>query len=240
MTDSRRPAEPTGRRGAGSQPGDDAVRPVTVVIIDGHEMVRAGLRMMVADRPEVRVVGEAEDARTGTAVAADLAPDVVLTEMRLRDADGLDVCRDLVARGHAVVVFAAHDDELSVSRVLDAGARGYLLKQVSAGELVDALLRVRAGDLVVDPRVAGHGAETATTTRVGPADHRSGGHLGLTPRESDVLALIVTGMTNSAISARLVVGEQTVKTHVRAIYRKLGVNDRESALARALREGLFH
>ncbi|GAA4775713.1 response regulator transcription factor [Actinomycetospora chlora] len=240
MTDSRRPAEPTGRRGAGSRPGDDAVRPVTVVIIDGHEMVRAGLRMMVADRPEVRVVGEAEDARTGVAVAMDLAPDVVLVETRLRDADGLDVCRDLVARGPAqVVVFAAHDDEASVTRVLDAGARGYLLKQVSAGELVDALLRVRAGDLVVDPRAAGRGQEE-TTTGVGPADHRSGGHLGLTPRESDVLALIVTGMTNSAISARLVVGEQTVKTHVRAIYRKLGVNDRESALARALREGLFH
>jgi DNA-binding NarL/FixJ family response regulator len=239
MTDSRRPAEPTGRRGAGSRLDDDAVRPVTVVIIDGHEMVRAGLRMMVADHPEVRVVGEAEDARSGVAIAADLAPDVVLTELRLRDADGLDVCRDLVARGHArVVVFAAHDDEASVSRVLDAGARGYLLKRVSAAELVDALLRVRAGGLVVDPRVASQGA--ATTTRVDPADHRSGGHLGLTPRESDVLALIASGMSNSAISARLVVGEQTVKTHVRAIYRKLGVNDRESALATALREGLFH
>jgi DNA-binding NarL/FixJ family response regulator len=238
MTDPRRPAEPTGRRGAGSQLGDGAV-PVRVVIIDGHEMVRAGLRAMVADHPEVRVVGEADRARTGVEIALDLAPDVVLTEMRLRDADGLDVCRELVARGGArVVLFTAHDDEVPASDVLEAGARGYLLKQVSAEGLVTALLRVRAGDLVVDPGVAGRG--TAATTRVGAGDPRPGGHLGLTPRESEVLALIVVGMTNSAISARLVVGEQTVKTHVRAIYRKLGVNDRESALARAMREGLFH
>jgi DNA-binding NarL/FixJ family response regulator len=213
--------------------------PLRVVIIDGHEMVRAGLRAMVADHSGIRVVGDAEDARTGLEVAEALAPDVVLTEMRLRDADGLDVCRRLVTRGQArVVVFTADGDEPSVSRVLGAGACGYLLKRVSADELVTALLRVGAGELVVDPGLVSRGA--ATSTRVDAADHRAARHLGLTPRESEVLALIVIGMTNTAISARLVVGEQTVKTHVRAIYRKLGVNDRESALATALREGLFH
>ena len=211
-----------------------------VVIIDSHEMVRAGLKAMVADHPEVRVVGEGDSAHTGVMIAEDLAPDVVLTEMRLRDADGAEVCRALRTSWPEarVVILTVHDDELSLSRALQAGARGYLLKQVSVGELIAAIRRVRAGEVVVDPSMASSG--TAAVTRVDVPGHWPGGRLGLTPRESEVLALLVTGMSNGAIARRLVVGEQTVKTHVRAIYRKLGVHDRDSAHARALREGLFH
>jgi DNA-binding NarL/FixJ family response regulator len=213
---------------------------VRIVVIDSHEMVRAGLKAMLAGHPDVTVVGESDDARTGVTITEHLAPDVVLTEMRLRDADGLDVCRALVSSRSdvRVVVLTVHDDELSLSQALAAGARGYLLKRVSARELVAAVHRVRAGELVIDPSMANGGA--ATVTRVHAGHHWPGGSLGLTRRESEVLALLVAGMTNSAIATRLVLGEQTVKTHVRAIYRKLGVHDRDSAHARALREGLFH
>ncbi|MHC1560727.1 response regulator [Actinomycetospora sp. C-140] len=214
---------------------------MTVVIIDGHEMVRAGIRTMVAGHPEVRVIGEADDARTGVELAEELAPDVVLSEMRLGDADGLDICRELVtwSPDARVVILTAHDDEHFLTHALEAGARGYLLKKVSAEELVSAILRVRAGEVVVDPRMPPAAPSTVTRTEVWE-EHWPGGRLGLTLRESEVLALIVVGMSNSAIARRLVVGEQTVKTHVRAIYRKLGVHDRASALAATLREGLFH
>lgn len=215
------------------------MRPVRVVLVDGHEMVREGLKAMLAHHPGVRVVGEARDAPSGVQIAENLSPDVVLTEMRLGSSTGLDVCRDLLAWcvDARVVILTVYDDEQYLSQALQAGARGYLLKQISAEELVSAIHRVRAGELVVASSLAGHAA--STVNRIEAGEYWPGGHLGLTLRESEVLALIVIGMTNSAIATRLIVGEETVKTHVRAIYRKLDVNDRTSALAKALREGLF-
>lgn len=216
------------------------MRPVRVVLVDSHEMVRAGLKAMLADHPGVRVVGEAPDAPTGVRIVESLAPDVVLTEMRLGGStSGLDVCRDLIAwcASARVVILTVYDDEQYLSQALQAGARGYLLKQISAEELVSAIHRVRAGELVIASSMAGHAA--ATVNRVQSGEYWPGGHLGLTLRESEVLALIVIGMTNASIASRLIVGEETVKTHVRAIYRKLDVNDRTAALAKALREGLF-
>lgn len=209
-----------------------------VVLVDHHEMVRVGLKAMLAGDPGVRVVGEAHDAWTGTQVTANLGPDVVLTEMRMGDTSGLNLCRDVLAQCATarVVMLTVHDDEQYVRQALRAGARGYLLKQISRGELSAAVRRVCAGEIVVDPRFA---EEATAAFPVRSGEHWPGGRLGLTRRESEVLALVVVGIPNTAIAGRLVVGEETVKTHMRAIYRKLEVTDRTTAVARALREGLF-
>lgn len=213
--------------------------PMRVVIVDNHEMVRTGLKAMLAGNPDVRVVGEAPDASTGAQITTDLDPDVVLTEIRLGNTSGLDLCRDVLSRCATarVVILTVHDDEHYLHRALRAGVRGYLLKLISGDELTAALQRVYAGETVIDPALAGQVASPRTGVRAG--EYWSGGRLGLTQRESEILALVVGGMANSAIAGRLFVGEETVRTHVRSIYRKLDVTDRAAAVATALREGLF-
>ncbi len=136
-----------------------------------------------------------------------------------------------------MVLLTVYDDEQYLYQALRAGAAGYLLKQVDAPDLVRHLERVVAGEVVVDPALAGRVARSAARLEAG--EFWPGAHLGLTQRESEVLALIVAGLSNRAIAAKLVVGEETVKSHARGIYRKLEVTDRAGAVAVALREGLF-
>jgi DNA-binding NarL/FixJ family response regulator len=212
---------------------------VRVVLVENHEMVRVGLKKMLAEYPGIRVVGEAEDAPEALKVAESLAPDVVLSEVRLGSTSGLELCADLLTwcADSRVIMLTVYDDEQYLAQALQAGARGYLLKHISGEELVAAIHRVHAGELVVTSTAAGHAA--SMVPRIESGEYWPGGRFGLTLRESEVLALIVIGMNNQAIAGRLIVGEETVRTHVRAIYRKLEVNDRTSALATALREGLF-
>ncbi|GAA4756174.1 response regulator transcription factor [Actinomycetospora chibensis] len=209
-----------------------------VVLVENHQMVRVGLKEMLAEYPTIRVVGEAEDAPEALRIAESLAPDVVLSEVRLGSTSGLELCHDLLTwcADARVIMLTVHDDEQYLSQAMHAGARGYLLKHISGEELVAAIHRVHAGELVVTT-TAGH--EASTVTRIESGEYWPGGRFGLTLRESEVLSLIVIGMNNHAIAGHLIVGEETVRTHVRAIYRKLEVNDRTSALAKALREGLF-
>ncbi|MDD7926536.1 response regulator transcription factor [Actinomycetospora chibensis] len=209
-----------------------------MVLVENHQMVRVGLKEMLAEYPTIRVVGEAEDAPEALRIAESLAPDVVLSEVRLGSTSGLELCHDLLTwcADARVIMLTVHDDEQYLSQAMHAGARGYLLKHISGEELVAAIHRVHAGELVVTT-TAGH--EASTVTRIESGEYWPGGRFGLTLRESEVLSLIVIGMNNHAIAGHLIVGEETVRTHVRAIYRKLEVNDRTSALAKALREGLF-
>ncbi len=136
-----------------------------------------------------------------------------------------------------MVLLSVYDDEQYLYQALRAGAAGYLLKRVGGEELVRQLEQVSAGETVVDSALAGRAASSAARLQSG--EFWPGAHLGLSHRESEVLALLVAGLSNRAIAARLVVGDETVKTHVRAIYRKLSVGDRAGAVAVALREGIF-
>jgi DNA-binding NarL/FixJ family response regulator len=215
-------------------------RPVRVVLVDDHEMVLQGLKAMLARFiGRVRVVGEAGSADEALRLVAALAPDVVLCDVRLRGSSGLDLCRRLVERdpGRRVVLLSVYDDEQYLYQALRAGAAGYLLKRVTGEELVGHLERVHAGETVVDAGLAGRAAASAARLQAG--EFWPGARLGLSQRESEVLALMVTGLTNQAIAARLVVGVETVKSHTRSLYRKLGVGDRAGAVALALREGIF-
>jgi len=187
----------------------------------------------------VRVVGQAGTAAEAQSVVSALNPDVVLCDIRLRESSGLDLCRRLTEQDPArrVLLLSVYDDEQYLYQALRAGAAGYLLKRVSGEELVRSLEEVHAGQTVVDGTLAARVASSAA--RLDSGEFWPGARVGLTQRESEVLGLIVAGLSNRAIASRLVIGDETVKSHARAIYRKLGVGDRAGAVAAALREGLF-
>lgn len=214
--------------------------PVRIVLIDDHEMVLEGLKSILSRfAGRVRVVGQAASAEEAVPVVTTLDPDVVLCDVRLRGSSGLDLCRRLTQQspGRRVVLLSVYDDEQYLYQALRAGAAGYLLKRVGGDELVRYLEQVRAGETVVDATMAGRIASSAA--RLDAGEYWPGARLGLSQRESEVLGLIVAGLTNRAIASRLVIGDETVKSHSRAIYRKLGVGDRAGAVAAALREGLY-
>jgi len=214
--------------------------PLRIVLVDDHEMVRHGLKAMLAPfRGRVRVVGEAEGCDDAVPVVEGLDPDIVLCDVRLTGASGLDLCRRLREHSAArrVVLLSVYDDEQYLFQALRAGAAGYLLKRITGADLVRQLELVHAGETVIDPVMAGRAV--ASAARMQSGEFWPGARHGLTHRESEVLALMVTGLSNRAIAIRLTVGDETVKSHVRSIYRKLAVGDRAGAVAAALREGIF-
>jgi DNA-binding NarL/FixJ family response regulator len=136
-----------------------------------------------------------------------------------------------------VVLLSVYDDEQYLFQAMRAGAAGYLIKRITGEDLVRHLELVHAGETVIDPSLAGRAV--ASAARLHSGEFWPGARHGLTHRESEVLSLIVTGLSNRAIATRLVVGDETVKSHLRSVYRKLAVNDRAGAVAAALREGIF-
>jgi len=216
-------------------------KPMRVVLVDDHEMVLQGLQAMLSRFPDkVEVIATASEAEQAVRAVRAEHPDVVLCDVRLRQGSGLDVCSAIrkIDPQAKVVFLTVYDDEQYLYQALRVGASGYLLKRVDAHELVRQLENVCAGEIVIDPTLAGRVAASAAHLQSG--EFWPGARLGLTQRESEVLALLVGGLSNKAIAARLVVSDDTVKTHLRGVYRKLDVNDRGGAVATALREGLFH
>jgi DNA-binding NarL/FixJ family response regulator len=214
--------------------------PIRLVLVDDHQMVLDGLRAMLRPHSDrLVVVGATTDPHEALRLLHAEKPAVVLVDVRMRSVNGLDLCRQFLeaAPGIRVVVLTVYDDEQYLFQALRAGASGYLTKQVTAEELLDHLDRVCDGEIVIDPSLAGRVALSAARLQRG--EFWAGAHLGLTQRESQVLELIVRGHSNRTIASRLLLGEETVKTHVRGIYRKLGVSDRSQAVAFALREGVF-
>ncbi|MFC4947314.1 response regulator [Pseudonocardia sp. GCM10023141] len=214
--------------------------PLRVVLVDDHEMVVAGIKAMLAPfLGRIRVVGEAIGAERAVEVVASLTPDIVLCDVRMHGVSGLDLCRKLRERDPEckVVLLSVYDDEQYLFQALRAGASGYLLKQIKSDELVRQLELAHTGATVIDSTLAGRAVDTAA--RMQSDEFWPGARHGLTHRESEVLSLIVAGLSNRGVATRLVVSDETVKSHLRSIYRKLQVNDRSGAVATALREGIF-
>jgi DNA-binding NarL/FixJ family response regulator len=214
--------------------------PVRIVLVDDHEMVIEGLKaMLAAFDSRVTVVGQAVGADKVMSVVADLDPDIVLCDVRMQGSSGLDVCRQLRKRDpdRRVVMLSVYDDEQYLFQALRVGASGYLLKSISSEELVRQLEFVHSGATAIDPGMAARAVDTAA--RLQRDEFWPGARQGLTQRESEILALVVNGLSNRAIAAKLVIGDETVKTHLSSIYRKLGVSDRTGAVATALREGIY-
>ncbi|MGE2735292.1 response regulator [Mycolicibacterium vaccae] len=214
--------------------------PVRIVLVDDHEMVIEGLKaMLAAFGNRVTVVGQAVGADHVFEVVAEHDPDIVLCDVRMQGSSGLDVCQQLRARDpdRKVVMLSVYDDEQYLFQALRVGASGYLLKSISSEELVRQLELAHGGATAIDPGMAARAVDTAA--RLQRDEFWPGARQGLTQRESEILALVVNGLTNRAIAAKLVIGEETVKTHLSSIYRKLGVGDRTGAVATALREGIY-
>ncbi|WP_410869799.1 response regulator [Nocardia sp. A7] len=214
--------------------------PLTLVLVDDHEMVLHGLDAMLGHFPDdVVIVGQSTTDTAALRMVAEHRPDIVLCDVRIGKASGLDLCRQITVQypDTKVVLLTVYDDEHYLYQALRVGASGYILKRVDGRELVAQLRRVQDGETVVDASLAGRVALAAA--RLNAGQFWSGAHLGLTQRESEVLGLLVSGHSNRAVASKLVVSEDTVKTHIRGLYRKLGVSDRSGAIAVALREGLF-
>ena len=217
-----------------------SARPIRLLLVDDHQMILDGLAAMLHPHGDrAVVVASTTDPDEARLRAVDAAADVAILDVRMRTTSGLDLCPELLrlAPELKVVLLTIYDDEQYLFQGLRAGAVGYLTKQVDALDLLGHLDRVMAGEIVVDPSMAGKVALSAA--RLHRGEFWPGARLGLSQRESEVLELVVHGNSNRAIARRLVVGEETVKTHVRSIFRKLEVNDRTQAVALALREGLF-
>jgi DNA-binding NarL/FixJ family response regulator len=212
--------------------------PIRIVIVDDHRVVREGLRAMLDGVPDVEIAGEAHDLSSALEAIETASPEIVLLDLRLAGSSGLDACRSIRERfpDVNVVFLTVYEDEQYVFEALRAGARGYMLKKVSPEDIVRILQAVRAGDVVVDPSLGGQIALRAASMRSG--DWWPGSDAGLTQREGEVLGFLVKGLNNRAIGEALYITEETVKSHVRAVLRKLGVSDRTQAVSIALRKGL--
>lgn len=213
--------------------------PVRVALVDDYEIIVEGLGTLLAPfTSQVAVVEKALATSDVRAEAERADADVVLVDIRLKDADGVELLHRLLAGSPAykVIVFTDDDGEQSLFQALRDGASGYLLKSASGIELVDAITKVHRGEVIINSALAARVVLAAAHLRRG--QHWPGIHLGLSGRESEVLVLLAEGLNNRTIAERLIIGEETVKTHLRAVYRKLGVKDRSQAISVALRENI--
>jgi DNA-binding NarL/FixJ family response regulator len=210
---------------------------VRVLLADDQTLIRSGIRMILDARPDLAVVGEAADGREAVDRTAELDPDVVLMDVRMPVLDGLEATRRIVSSGSRsrVVVLTTYELDDSIFAALRAGASGFLLKDAAPTELVDAVRVVARGDALLSPSVT----RRVLDRMVAPA---GAGHLAelreLTDREVEVLRLVAGALSNAEIAERLSVGETTVKSHVSAVLRKLGLRDRIQAVVLAYDLGL--
>jgi DNA-binding NarL/FixJ family response regulator len=216
---------------------DQALR---VVIADDQRVVRDGLAMLVGLCEGIEVVGTAADGAVAVAMAGELAPDVVLMDLRMPEMDGVTATREIVQRGAArVVVLTTYADDESIFPALRAGAAGYLTKDASAEEIEAAIRTVHRGQMWLAPVVQARLVSSLDGGIPGePASPPPGLPDNLTPREAEVLALIGEGLSNPEIGERLVLGQATVKTHVNRIFAKIGVQTRAQAVRYAISNGL--
>ncbi|MEN1973499.1 response regulator transcription factor [Cellulomonas sp. P4] len=212
---------------------------VRVLLADDHGAIRAGLRLMLEQADGVTVVGEAADGDAAVANARALRPDVVLMDIRMPGADGIEATRRIVADGLAqVVALTTFDLDEYLFGVLRAGAVGFLLKSVGAAELVAAVRQVAAGDGVLAPEVTRRVLASVPVPAPGPAAPDAPGLDRLTAREREVLVLLGEGRSNQQVAQALTVSETTAKTHVSRVLAKLGCRTRLEAAAVAHRAGL--
>jgi DNA-binding NarL/FixJ family response regulator len=212
---------------------------IRVVVADDQGMVRTGFSILLNAQPDIEVVGEAVNGQEAIARVAELRPDVILMDVRMPVMDGLQATRQIAAEDGAprVLVLTTFDLDDYVYEALRAGASGFLLKDASASELAEAVRVVAAGDALLSPGVTRR--LIAEFARLGAP--RAGNRKNvkdLTERETEVLALVARGLSNTEIAAHLVVAEQTIKTHVSRILMKLALRDRAQAVVFAYECGV--
>ena len=202
---------------------------ITTLIVDDHEVVREGLRLSLSRAPHIRVVGEAADGATAVEMAERRKPDVVIMDVRMPGMDGLEATKLLTERvpESKVLIFTAYSERSLLSRGLESGAKGYILKEAPHEMLLRAIEKVAKGEGYVDPALM-------------PAflSGKEGTDM-LTAREREILQLLADGMSNADVATKLFISQETVKSHVRHILAKLEADNRTQAVAIALRESII-
>jgi DNA-binding NarL/FixJ family response regulator len=213
---------------------------IRLLVVDDQVLVRRGFRMVLEIEPDLEVVGEAADGDDAVRLARELRPDVVLMDVRMPGTDGIAATRRLTADpacAARVIMLTTFDMDEYVYDALEAGASGFLLKDVEPELLVTGIRAVNAGDALLSPSVTRRMIRTVLDQR--PAGPSTIGRLStLTPRESEVLVLMAHGLNNTEVAQRLYVSETTVKTHVGRILAKLGARDRVQAVIHSYQHGL--
>jgi DNA-binding NarL/FixJ family response regulator len=212
---------------------------VRIVVADDHEVVRAGFAALLETQPDFTVLGTASDGAEAVQISRELRPDVILMDVRMPGTDGIEATRQLVggAGGPRVIILTTFDLDEYVYDALRAGASGFLLKDVTAERLFDAVRVVAGGQALLAPTVTRRLiSEFARLRPAVPA--RSAAVAELTARETEVLRLLAEGLSNPEIAGRLVITEETVKTHVSRVLHKLALRDRAQAVVIAYESGL--
>lgn len=220
---------------------------IRVMLADDHVLLREGLRKILEMEPDIDVVGEAGDGREAVEKAKELKPDVVLMDINMPGGGGLEATRAIGKELPEVdvVVLTIHDDDEYIIELVNAGAKGYMLKDVDPTRLVEAIRRVREGDSFIPTNLMTkvfqeirRRSNTRNPATFPAAANLQGDHDPLTEREMEILKLIVDGHTNREIATALFISEKTVKNHVTNLLRKLNLADRTQAAVYAIRNGL--
>ena len=215
--------------------------PVSIIVADDQQVVRDGFAALLATQPDFTVAGTAADGAEAVRMCGTLEPDVILMDVRMPGMDGIEATRQLAAasaRRPRVLILTTFDLDEYVYDALRAGASGFLLKDVTAERLFDAVRIIAAGDALLAPAVTRRLIKEFALLRPAP-DAPTKAALGrLTPRETQVLRLVAEGLSNPEVALRLFVTEETVKTHVSRILNKLGLRDRTQAVVSAYESGL--
>ena len=204
---------------------------ISVILVDDHEMVRLGLKSFLGLQPDVEVIGEASNGKEGIDLALDLKPDVVVMDLVMPEMDGVEATLTLLKKWKKakILVLTSYLDNEKVYPVINAGAKGYMLKTSSAAEILNAIQKVARGDLAI---------ETEVDKKIKNHDHIRELHEDLTGRERDILRLLAKGYDNQTIADELFISLKTVKTHVSNILSKLDVDDRTQAVVYAFKHHL--
>jgi DNA-binding NarL/FixJ family response regulator len=210
---------------------------IRIVVADDQELVRSAFAMILDAEPDMTVVAEAGDGAEAVAAVAEHAPDVLVLDIRMPGMDGIEATRRLSGDPVRVLMLTTFDQDEYVFDALQAGASGFLLKDVRRAELVQAVRVVAAGESLLAPAVTTRLIETAVRNRRPQPGHWAGLER-LTPRERELLQLLGRGLTNAEVAAAMTVTEHTVKTHVSSVLAKLGLRDRAQAVVAAYESGL--
>ena len=223
------------------------VGPMRIALVDDHELARDGLRDMLADEPDIEIIGEAADGREAIELCRRARPDLVLMDLRMPRMDGLAATRAIKQEhpGISVLVMTMHENPDYLLEALRAGAAGYILKDAARDDVISAIRGVLSGESPLAPELAANllrrlALKGAQEHAQGPRDaNRAKLPQPLTPREMEVLELLALGKTNRQVAQDFVVSVGTVKNHVEHLMGKLGVSDRTQAVVRALELGII-